>query len=76
MTRDFDDLRHLLNKCVKDNCFNTTNTDASLSVLNDLCRTQLWLVLTMASPERARTTRSSRGSESWRGSTRRCAWWK
>lgn len=45
-SRDFDGLRHLLNKRVKDQCFNTTNTfkfitstDASLSVLDDLCRT-------------------------------------
>ncbi|XP_021805638.1 pentatricopeptide repeat-containing protein At3g56030-like [Prunus avium] len=45
-SRDFDGLCHLLNKRVKDHCCNTTNTfkfitstDASLSLLDDLCRT-------------------------------------
>ncbi|KAM1269299.1 hypothetical protein PS1_001464 [Malus domestica] len=45
-SRDFDNLHYLLNKRVKDHCFNTTNTfrfltntDSSLSVLDDLTKT-------------------------------------
>ncbi|KAL9421714.1 hypothetical protein AB3S75_034062 [Citrus x aurantiifolia] len=44
--RDLETVRYLLNKRARDCCFNTantfnfiTNTDNSLSVLNDLCRT-------------------------------------